>query len=44
MKKILLLIQVHELAHASHFNKVGSAYWANYINFIVTYGKKDDPY
>lgn len=35
----------HELSHASHFNKVGSAYWANYINFIVTYGKKyDHPY
>lgn len=28
---------IHELAHASHFQKVGSAFWANYISYIVTY-------
>ena len=28
----------HELSHASHFSKVGSAYWAKYISYIVTYG------
>ena len=28
----------HELAHASHFSKVGSAYWAEYISYIMTYG------
>ena len=25
---------------ASHFNKVGSAFWAKYVNYIITYGKK----
>ncbi len=25
----------HELAHASHFNMVGTAYWDNYIRFII---------
>ena len=28
----------HELAHASHFEKVGSGYWTKYINYIITYG------
>ncbi|PRX57422.1 hypothetical protein [Flagellimonas meridianipacifica] len=28
----------HELAHASHFKKVGSSYWIKYINYIITYG------
>ena len=28
----------HELAHASHFSKVGSSYWAKYISYIMTYG------
>jgi len=28
----------HELAHASHFQTVGSAYWAKYINYVITYG------
>lgn len=26
----------HELAHASHFMKVGVDYWDNYINFIIS--------
>ena len=26
----------HELSHASHFNKVGSAFWAKYVNYIIT--------
>ncbi|MCF6213955.1 MAG: hypothetical protein L3J45_08020 [Flavobacteriaceae bacterium] len=34
----------HELAHASHFAKVGSGYWIKYINYIITYGKKSNPY
>ncbi len=25
----------HELAHASHFSKVGSSYWSRYIRYIV---------
>jgi len=25
----------HELAHASHFTKVGTAYWNNYIRYII---------
>jgi len=32
----------HELSHASHFSQVGSAYWAEYINYIVTYGAYGD--
>ena len=28
----------HELSHASHFSTVGSAYWAKYISYIMTYG------
>jgi len=40
----------HELAHASHFSKVGTGYWNNYIHYIVesyitsggmTYGSGD---
>lgn len=27
---------VHELAHASHFSKVGTSYWDKYILFIMT--------
>ncbi|HOF15934.1 MAG TPA: hypothetical protein PLP76_03470 [Bacteroidales bacterium] len=32
----------HECAHASHWQKVGSAYWVNYINYIITYGAYGD--
>ena len=32
----------HELSHASHFSQVGSAFWAEYINYIVTYGAYGD--
>ena len=32
----------HELAHASHFRNVGSAYWAKYISYIITYGAYGD--
>lgn len=32
----------HELAHASHFKKVGSGYWIKYINYIITYGAYGD--
>lgn len=28
----------HELAHASHFSQVGSTFWGDYINYIITYG------
>lgn len=28
----------HECAHASHWVKVGSYYWVQYINYIITYG------
>ena len=28
----------HELSHASHFSQVGSAHWAKYISYIMTYG------
>ncbi|MDR2586607.1 MAG: hypothetical protein LBC84_10405 [Prevotellaceae bacterium] len=35
-------IVFHELSHASHFSTVGSAYWVNYINYIVTYGSYGD--
>lgn len=28
----------HELAHTSHFSKVGSPFWAKYIRYIITYG------
>ncbi|AWW30227.1 hypothetical protein DN752_08875 [Echinicola strongylocentroti] len=32
----------HELAHASHYAKVGNNYWIRYINYIVTYGVYGD--
>lgn len=32
----------HELAHASHFSKVGSEFWAKYISYIMTYGAYGD--
>ncbi len=32
----------HELAHASHFNKVGAGFWDNYINYIVNEGSYGD--
>ncbi len=32
----------HELAHTSHFKKVGATYWNDYINYIVTYGSYGD--
>ena len=28
----------HELAHASHYRKVGNNYWIKYIKYIITYG------
>lgn len=28
----------HEFAHASHYSKVGSRYWADYVSYIITYG------
>lgn len=31
-------VTFHELAHASHFKKVGNSYWIKYINYIITYG------
>lgn len=34
----------HELAHASHFKKTGSGYWIKYINYIITYGDRNNPY
>lgn len=34
----------HECGHASHWTKVGSSYWVKYINYIITYGSKDNPY
>jgi hypothetical protein len=27
----------HELSHASHFAKVGSQYWSEYISYIITF-------
>jgi len=32
----------HELAHASHFNKVGAGFWDNYINYMVNEGSYGD--
>ncbi|WP_233882153.1 hypothetical protein [Tenacibaculum piscium] len=32
----------HELAHTSHFKKVGNGYWVKYINYIITYGAYGD--
>ncbi len=34
----------HELCHASHYNKVGNAYWIKYINYIINYGESGAPY
>lgn len=28
----------HEMSHSSHFSQVGSEYWTDYINYIITYG------
>lgn len=28
----------HEMSHTSHYAKVGSFYWSQYINYIITYG------
>lgn len=28
----------HELAHHDHFLLAGDSYWANYVNYIITYG------
>lgn len=32
----------HELAHASHFSKVGSGFWSKYVSYIMTYGAYGD--
>jgi hypothetical protein len=32
----------HELSHASHFQNVGSEFWAKYISYIITYGMYGD--
>jgi hypothetical protein len=32
----------HELSHSSHFSQIGSAQWAKYINYIITYGSYGD--
>lgn len=32
----------HEMAHSSHFAKVGSSYWSKYISYIITYGSYGD--
>ncbi len=32
----------HELSHASHFSNVGSAFWARYVSYIITYGAYGD--
>lgn len=35
----------HELAHASHFSRVGTGYWNNYIRYILeSYITTGDPY
>lgn len=48
----LYAVTAHELAHASHFEKVGTIYWNPYVRFIlesyvlnggITYGTVDDP-
>jgi hypothetical protein len=33
---------VHELAHASHMRQVGSYFWSQYINYILTYAMGDN--
>ena len=45
--KTLYSIVFHELSHASHFSKVGQAYWKKYITHIVNnrgYGKGTEIY
>lgn len=32
----------HELAHTSHYQKVGPSFWDSYINYIVSYGSYGD--
>ena len=32
----------HELAHSSHFSKVGSPFWSKYVSYIMTYGAYGD--
>lgn len=32
----IYLLTVHELAHASHFMKVGTDFWDKYIDYIIT--------
>lgn len=32
----------HELSHASHCAQVGSAFWAKYVSYIMTYGAYGD--
>lgn len=32
----------HEMAHSSHFAKVGGSFWAKYISYIITYGAYGD--
>jgi hypothetical protein len=36
--KTIYRIANHELAHASHFSKVGSPFWSKYVSYIMTYG------
>lgn len=42
--KTVFSVTFHELAHASHFRKVGSSYWIKFINYIITYGNTSNPY
>lgn len=32
----------HEMSHASHFSSTGSAFWAKYVSYIMTYGAYGD--
>ncbi|MFP4089572.1 MAG: hypothetical protein ACLFT3_04655 [Cyclobacteriaceae bacterium] len=32
----------HELAHASHYAKVGNGFWSRYISYIINYGSYGD--
>lgn len=51
LSKSIYSSTVHELAHASHFSQVGSNYWSQYVNYIITcyvngldtYGNIDSP-
>jgi len=40
--KRIYAVTHHELSHASHFSEVGSAFWADYISYIITYGAYGD--